>query len=349
VNGSARGVSGLAATVFAVIVAACSREVPNVAPPAVQTVQDLVVEPKVAPALVRRGTVSAGARLRLGFAVPGVIAALHVRAGDVVRAGQLLATLGHGAASAGLEAARTNRARMADDLSTTQRLVNSGSLPAADVNQARVAFAMTQAQEAQAAQLISDMRLTAPVDGTVFQRLAERGEAIGPGVPVLLLDQANPVVKLGVSERDRPRVLVGEHVMIAVDDQQSLNAAVTSVGTAPEADGLYAVEVAAGPGINAAALRPGALVDVRFEEPSPPTQLRIPIDAVVHQQDQTFVCGLVGEAGKLRIARRAIVIDRVEGSEAVVRAGLDPGSRIVAEGAQFLEDGQAVRLIHEGT
>jgi hypothetical protein len=187
------------------------------------------------------------------------------------------------------------------------------------------------------------------VDGVVFQRLAEPGEAIGPGIPVLALDQARLIVKLGVTERDRARMQVDEVVTVAVD-HTSVAGTVTSIGPAPETDGLYAIEVTAKPDASTAgALHPGALVDVRFDEPSPVAQLRIPLDAVVHQRDQTFVCGLVGSGDSLKIARLQIELDGVEGREAIVRSGLEAGSRIVAEGGQFLEDGQTVQLLHEGT
>ena len=104
-----------------------TKPIPKSAPdlPAVVTI---VATPTPAPPIVRRGTVAAGARYRLGFNVPGVIATLCCRTGDRVKSGQLLATLRATDADARVRAADAAQSKAARDLVTTEQLVQNGAL-----------------------------------------------------------------------------------------------------------------------------------------------------------------------------------------------------------------------------
>jgi multidrug efflux system membrane fusion protein len=93
------------------------------------------------------------------------------------------------------------------------------------------------------------------------------------------------------------------------------------------------------------AVLPGTQVTMRFSEARPAEALRIPLDALVHRRDQDFVF-VLDESGGQAVARlRPIAVGPVAGTSLAVRRGLAAGERIVAEGAYFLQDGQAVRVL----
>src|SRR5260221_11676921 len=97
-------------------------------PPPSPAVLTLVVHAGPEPALTRRGAVAAGARLRLGFNAPGVLAAIGPRTGDVVRRGQLLARLKDADAAANLQAAQASRARALQDFGAAEQLASTGAV-----------------------------------------------------------------------------------------------------------------------------------------------------------------------------------------------------------------------------
>ena len=173
----------------------------------------IVATPTPAPPIVRRGTVAAGARYRLGFNVPGVIATLCCRTGDRVKSGQLLATLRATDADARVRAADAAQSKAARDLCHDRaRFVQNGALaPNLDKEKTHVINGQISAAQAQVAKAaLGFTRLQSPITGTVQQRLAEPGEAVGAGVPVLLVEEVGRiVVRVGVGEDDRANIVRG--------------------------------------------------------------------------------------------------------------------------------------------
>jgi len=94
------------------------------------------------------------------------------------------------------------------------------------------------------------------------------------------------------------------------------------------------------------AWRSGSLLRVKVRVDEASTALRIPLEALVHRQNKDHVFVLAdasGANGTVRI--RPIVAGAAEAREVLVVSGLAPGEEIVAEGAYFLQDGQAVRVV----
>lgn len=296
-------------------------------------------------ALSRRGAVSAGARLRLGFNAPGVIAIIQPKTGDVVRKGQLLAALKDGDAIAAFRAAQAQQARALRDFRSADSLVATGSLPTRQRDDAQSVLLVANANSSVAAESLGQRRLVAPITGTVLERLAEPGEAVGPGIPVLVIEDTNClVVRVGVNERELARIKPAQLAKLVLDGSGAeIPAVVTSISPAPGADGLYAVEVSPGPEAKAS-LRPGTLLTVRFADAVTTPSVRMPLDALVHKDDRTWVFTL--DAPKEDVAHlREVRVDRADQKDVLVRTGLKDGDRIVREGAQFLQDGQAVRVV----
>jgi RND family efflux transporter MFP subunit len=300
--------------------------------------------------LTRRGSVSAGARLRLGFNAAGVVSFLEARTGDVVKKGQLLAKLKDADATFALQAAEAYHARAQRDYRAADLLVTTGALAVAQRDDAQSALRVAAANESAAAESLGQRQLRAPIEGTVLERLAEPGEAVGPGAPVLVIeDTKRLVVKVGVTEAELSRVQAGQGANVILDGSDApIRATVTSLAPAPGDDGLYSVEVSpeATPSGNGAKVtfRSGTLVTVRFDDRAATPAVHAPLDALVYRDDKTWVF-VVGGADDTRAHLREVAVDRADGKDVLVRAGLADGDRIVREGAQFLEDGQPVRVI----
>lgn len=334
--------------------AGCGRTHADVSPPP-PMVRTAVVSASAAPPLTVRGPLVAGSRLRLGFKTPGVIRAVHVKEGEAVRKGQLLARLDSADAAASARAAQAVRDRARREWQRSVKLADEGAIAASTREDAKSALVAAEASLAVAWEGLKGMQLTAPVPGTVFKRLAEPGETVGAGAPVLILDETQrPVVKLGVTDRDLKRLAKNQPATLVLEATgASLPGVVSTLAGSPDtADGLYAVEVTplrdrARPD-GKADKRPdetlplGTLVSVRFEANTEQT-IRVPLEALVHRNDKDWI--FVVEGGPEPKARiRPIGVGRSEGKDVVVSSGLSGGERIVTEGAYFLMDGQAVRV-----
>jgi RND family efflux transporter MFP subunit len=343
------GTCGVFVVLSAVALPACTRAQVELPPPP-PTVRTSVVSASAEPPLAVRGPVVAGSRLRLGFKTPGVVKAILVKDGEAVRKGQVLARLDSADASANARAAQAVRDRAKREWQRSVKLADEGALASSSREDAKSTLDGAEASLAVAWEALKGMQLTSPVSGTVFKRMAEPGETVGAGAPVLIVDETQrPVVKLGVTDRDLKRLKKDlTATLIAEDTGASLRGVISTLSATPDsADGLYAVEVtpsargAGKPGGKVEeSLRLGTLVTVQFETATQQA-IRIPLEALVHRNDKEWV--FVVENAPAPIARiRAVGIGRSEGRDVVVSKGLTGGERIITEGAYFLLDGQTV-------
>jgi RND family efflux transporter MFP subunit len=313
-------------------------------PPLVRTV---VVAPAKAGPIELRGSVASQARARLGFKLGGVIDQILVAEADRVAKDQILARMNDVDARSLVRAARAARDKARRDAERTVRLAREGALATSVRDDAQSALDAAEAQLAQAEDALERMVLRAPMAGTVFMRLAEPGETVGAGTPVVVLDTTGDLqVTAGATEREIEALRVRQPVLLVRDGGRTLAGRVRSLAAAPNpADGLYAVEVAPDPAALGGLLS-GALVRMRFETSSPSDAWRIPLEALVHRLDHDFVFVVsVDKDGRASARIRAVVVGEAEGGELAIRSGLVDGERIVAEGAYFLQDGQTVRIL----
>lgn len=322
----------------ALTVVGCRRRTEEVVvpPPLVRVVK---LAPEAQGALEIRGSVAPESRLKLGFRKGGILSALKVREGESVRVGQLLAIQEETEWQAGVVAARAALEKAKRDLARAERLASEGALPTSVAEDARTALAAAEAQRVAAEEGLAKLRLTAPVAGTIFQRLAEPGEAVGDGQPVFILDSTSAlVVKGGVTESEARALKPGQGVSLLPTTGPALAGRIRSVATAPNpGDGLYALEVVP---TGKTDLRPGALLRIQVTGLKPEPGRRLPVEALVHRQDRTYVCVVQGDT----ITHQPVTVVRVEGRLALIKDGPKDDARVVAEGGAFLQAGQKVRI-----
>jgi RND family efflux transporter MFP subunit len=324
----------------AVSLASCTRQRAASAPqePLVRALQ---LQRKSRDPVELRGSVASRSRIKLGFKQAGVVAAVRVEQGDAVHKGQTLAALDDVDALAQLRVATSAREKARRDAERAARLAQEGAVATSVRDDAQSQLEAADARVAQARDAVLRTKLLAPASGTVFARLAEPGEMVGSGAPILVLDTTGAlVVKASATARELLTLRLGQTASLAGDEGgPSVAGRVSSLATTPDAsDGLYAVEVTPA---ESRRLRPGALVRVRFAASAEAPFLRVPLDALVHRQDRDFVFVLEGR----KVRQVAVEVDEAEGREIAVRTGLSGAERIVAEGAYFLQDGQSVRIL----
>lgn len=257
---------------------------------------------------VRQSTVAAQ--------VAGNLTALLVKAGDTVKAGQVLARIDARDTSAGLNRsqadvaqaqAQLNNARMQWDRS--QSLRAQGFISAAALDSARAQWqaaqagvAAAQAGRAQAALAQGFTAVTAPFDGRVLSTQAEMGDLATPGRPILTLYAPRPlraVVQVPASQAEQARAARRVEVQMPHSGAQATAQWVkpTQIVTLPGADPVsqtveWRLDL---PDVN---VLPGQTVRVRFADVPASTsgatalaaeQLTVPAPAVLRRGELTAV------------------------------------------------------------
>lgn len=87
-----------------------------------------------------------------------------------------------------------------------------------EVRQKQALLAQRRAQVEVAKQELADTRIVAPFDGKVVERRAQPGEILAIGSPVISIVRMDPLrLRVDVSERDAPKIKIGQHVRITID------------------------------------------------------------------------------------------------------------------------------------
>lgn len=304
------------------------------------------------------GTVHARTESTLAFRVPGKIAQRLVDAGAHVRAGQPLfrldaSDLGLAASAAAdkVRAAEADATRTAADEARLRPLVATGAISPSTYDGARAArdaaaatLAAALAAAANAANERGYAVLVADADGVVTEVLAEAGQVVGAGTPVLRLARSGarealvavPETALAVLPKSAQATVYGRSAPVTATLREVAGAADPLTRT-------FAARYVLSGAPDDAPL--GATVTVRLPGTASGSS-RIPLGALVDLGKGQGVW-VIQPDRSVRFQRAQPL--RLTEEEAILpTAALPPGTRVVALGGQLLHAGQKVRPA-EGT
>lgn len=284
--------------------------------------------------------------LRLAFKVGGVIQRIEVKAGQRVRAGQLLAEIEQTEIQAEVEQARQLAEQARRDLQRGESLHADQVIPLEQLEQLRTQAGVAAARLRAAEYNARLTRLVAPADATVLRRIAEPRDLVPAGQVVLVLggSGAGLAVRAAVSDREIARLAPGDAATVQVDAHPGvkLAARVSEVaGAADERNGLFTVEAALEP--QELPLRAGMVARLSIEPASDGAQrVHVPVAAIVEADGGTAsIFVLDGEHAR----RREVRVAWIGADSVALEGGVDAGEQVIVAGAPFLDDGEAVRVL----
>jgi membrane fusion protein, multidrug efflux system len=212
----------------------------------------------------------------------------------------------------------------------------------------RAGAAGAQAREAEIA--LGDTELRAPFDGVLLERRVDMGTLVSPALPAFTIADLREI-KARFSAPDTALRLfhVGQVLPLTVDafPSEGFNGQVLSV--APAADPKSrSFEITVTIGNPTLKLRSGMIASIQVGDGrSARRQLRIPIDALVHdpEREQYLVYGLAQKDGRTIATAIYVRPGPLVGNQVSILDGLSDGQRIVASGANLLRPGDAVKEI----
>jgi RND family efflux transporter MFP subunit len=330
------------------LLAACGRDEP---PPAAtrepaQPVRVAEVKPVSGTAILDvAGTVRLKRETPLSFNTPGRIAAILVREGDRVAAGQLLARLDATALGAAQASAQAEVVRARADLKRSEDLFRKGWVTAPRVEQARASMAAAEARARAAGFDVTLSVLTAPAAGLVLARPGEPGQIAQPGQSVLTIGELSQgfVLRLPLADRDAARVRPGQPASVTIPalGPAALQGQVSEVGArGADGTGTFRVEVAlpADPRLASGQIGSARLTLGPATADAP---LLVPATALfAARADEGFV--FVLEPVTRRVRQRLVTMAGIDSAGVTVVSGLRAGERVVISGVDRLRDGQVV-------
>ena len=297
------------------------------------------------------GTLAPRNELKLAFKVGGMIDTMHVDAGDVVQRGQPLAALKRAEVEASVAQAAEAVEKARRDLERARRLRADEVATEEQVQDLGTAYNVARANLDAVRFNASFARIDAPVDGIVFERLAEAGELVQPGQAVLVLGATDSgwVVRTGLSDRDAVRVDIGNPAAVTFDafPGRVFDGKITRIGAAADrSTGTFEIEIEVQPGGVRFARGLVAKVELDLAELKSVASgaTLVPMTALVEANGpQATVYVLDAQQNIAR--RKQVTLGPIMGEQVIVTGGLALGEQVITDGAAWLTDGRAVRVV----
>ncbi|MFM8603512.1 MAG: efflux RND transporter periplasmic adaptor subunit [Gemmatimonadota bacterium] len=300
------------------------------------------------PAMVLTGLLGAKEEIPLSFKVGGIVATVAADAGDVVRAGHLLAGLSLTEIEAAVAAAREGREKARRDLARVERLARDSVATQAQLEDARTASTVAESQLRVAEFTRQYAEVRAPNDGVVLRRQLEVGQQVAPGVPVFVLrtERSGLVLRAGASDREAVRLSEGMRATVRMDAHPGVtfDGRITRIGVAASPmTGTYEVEIAVSPGTRR--LATGLVAQAQIVTRAARGVLTIPTESLQEVEGRAASIFVLQDGTTVR--RIPLEVLWIDGGVAAVAGAIDSTTAVITAGATRLTDGARVRVIDE--
>lgn len=301
------------------------------------------------------GTIRPHDQTPLGFRLPGKLIERVVEVGDLVLAGQVIARLDDTDAKLELEAAvaedsaaRTDLARAKADLDRSQSLFVAGHVAQAALDRATSAKAEASARADRAARTrdLAENRLRytvlrAETEGVVTAALAEVGEVVAAGQPVVTLARTDALdVVFALPEQSRA-LLDSATATAEVWGEEGATYPLRLRDVSPDVDPAgrtYRVRM-----VLDGSVALGRTVTVRLANSGALPVIPLPLAAVLNDGAGASVWRL--PSGSDHVEPVPVKLLSLDGQVALVRGALNEGDTVISLGAHKVDPTRPVRVV----
>jgi RND family efflux transporter MFP subunit len=343
----------IAALIFLTLLAGCGDKVkPGTAEVKRQTITGVtltIVQPsKISDDYETSGTVKAKVSSNIASRVAGTVTAVHVRAGERVKAGQLLATIDDRdaaqkvrAAEQAFEAAKQGRAMADLTYQRYKKLHDEKALARQEIDQIETQKKVADANYEQAKAGLEEARIwqgftrvTAPAAGVVTDKRVDPGSMAMPGMPLFTVESdAGFQLDVAVDEALSGKLKVGTPAVVMIDTL-GLNTTGKIIDVVPAVDPAtrtFIVKIA----LADKGLKSGLFARVRLSR-GEREALLVPKRAIVERGQLT---GLYAADPRGLVTYRLVRTGKSYEGGIEILSGLNAGERIITAGLEKAVDG----------
>ena len=308
------------------------------------------------------GTVTARDHASLSSRVSGLVSAVHVTAGERVDKGALLLSLDPTLEKLGLLEARAASAEAQATLDEARRrrdearrLGPKKGIPETQIRAAEAELKIEEAKlgrlhaaERYKQELIARHDVYAPFPGVVARRLAEEGEWVDTGTPVLeLVGTKNMRLDLRVPQEHYSYIDTGARVSVRIDamPSKSIDGRISAkVPLSDPSSRTFLLRVRLSDGDHS--ITSGMSARARLRIPGTERVLTVSRDAILRDPYGASRVWVLEDVDGAPVAtQRSVQAGRSFDGNMEIRAGLEPGMRVVVRGNETLREGQPVRIV----
>lgn len=283
----------------------------------------------------------------LGFTSDGQISRILVNEGDIVRRGQVLATLDTTPIAAELSVAQAEARRAQSELKRLDHLYRNGWVTKQRLESAQAASEVSAAQVRARGFAVQTARVTAPSSGVVLARLAEPTQVIAKGSPVLVIGETDGgyVIRVPVNDRVAASVTMGEPALVRFEALGStpLQGRIVEIGgRARQTTGTFDVEITLP---NAPGLRSGMIgtATLAIAPRGAAAAIILPAIAILSPRAGEGLVYVVDASGTARL--RQVRLGDASDVGVEVLSGVKAGERVALSGFDKIRNGARVNAV----
>ncbi|XHR95017.1 efflux RND transporter periplasmic adaptor subunit [Mucilaginibacter sp. UC70_90] len=317
---------------------------PDIIPVKIASVATLGVPDQI----TATGLVSTEDEAKYAFKIGGVISRILVQEGQFFKKGQLLATLNATEISAGLAQSSLALEKAQRDYSRAMNLYKDSVYTLEQLQNTKTALDV--AQKAREAVAFNDRysKIYAASDGFVSKKIANEGEVIAEGMPVLLInstEQHNSYsLKVGVTDREWAIIKSGQTAKVTLDGYvgQKFDAVVFRKSQAADRElGSFQVELK----LNLNGIKPavGMFGKAEIATHQDENVMVIPYNSLVEADgNKGFVFTTVGTS---RVKRIPVTILKFDNDNVYLKDKLEGIDQIVVSNSAYLNEQSIIKII----
>jgi len=294
------------------------------------------------------GLVSTENDAKYSFKIGGVISRVFVEEGQFFRKGQLLATLNSTEISAGLAQSSLNVDKAQRDYERAANLYNDSVYTLEQLQNTRTALDIAHKAKEAVAFNAHYSKIYAASDGFVSQKIASEGEVIGPGMPVLAINETqqnnNYLLRVGVTDREWAIISPGQTATVTLDgygDRKFGAFVFRKSQAADQTHGSFQVELK----LKLDDIKPavGMFGKAEISTNQDENVKVIPYGSLVEADgDKAFV---FTPDGVNKVKKIPVTISRFDNQQVYLKDGLDGVQEIVVSNSAYLNEKSIIKII----
>ncbi len=311
------------------------------------------------------GTITSERVAALSPRVAGLVAEADAEMGHAARAGEVLVGLDDTLARMELKEKELNleaaKAELANSKRRLEEAVNLGdaNFPRSERENRETAYRMAEIAVSRLEtvvetqkEIVERHRIIAPFDGRVIEKMAEVGEWVQTGTPVLrYVDTKNLRLDVQVPQEQLELVMSADRVAVEIAGSRGMAFEAHIEARSPQVDPktrTFQVRIQLdSPSAN---VRPGMSAEAIFRPSADLASLFILRDAILRSADGEVMVWIAVQSGdNYQASRRVIETGPTSGDFIKVVSGLQPKDKIIFQGNELLQEGQAVRIVQSVT
>lgn len=281
------------------------------------------------------------------FKIGGVVSKVLVEEGQFFKKGQVLALLNTTEITAGYEQARLNSEKAQRDYDRAVHLFSDSVYTLEQLQNTKTGLDIAQKAAEAVAFNKQYAQIIAASEGFVTKKIAHDGEIVGPGTPVLAInetDNHNYVLKVGVTDKEWAAISISQRAVVKLDGypDKSFEAYVFRKSlTSDRATGSFQIELKTKLGdVTPATGMFGKVQIIASQTRSLPV---IPYDALIEADgNKAFV---FTTSGTNRVKKIPVIISQFDNQQAYISKGLENIREVVVANSSYLNENSTIKII----